>query len=136
IGRNTTDLARWKRYRGGLTGELWIDKEGNGEWRKLIHLAGNVALPLWIGTRIYFVSDHEGIGNLYSCTPEGTELRRHTHHTTYYVRHPSTDGKRIVYHAGADLFLFDPATQRSEQIEVEFYSPQVQRKRKFIQTDR
>ena len=36
IGRNVTDLARWKRYRGGLTGALWIDRHGGGEWRRLI----------------------------------------------------------------------------------------------------
>jgi tricorn protease len=136
IGRNTTDLARWKRYRGGLTGDLWIDAEGDDNWRKLIQLGGNVALPLWVGERVYFVSDHEGVGNLYSCAPTGENLRRHTHHRDYYVRHPATDGQRIVYHAGADLYLFDPATNAGRKIEVEFHSPRVQRKRKFVDAAR
>ncbi len=132
IGRHTTDLARWKRYRGGLTGDIWIDPDGTGEWRPLIQLAGNIARPLWVGDRIYFVSDHEGIGNLYSCLPDGSNLMRHTHHAEYYVRHPATDGQRIVYHAGADLYLYDPADQSSRMIPIEFHSPQVQRKRKFV----
>lgn len=132
IGRNTTDLARWKRYRGGLTGDLWIDRQGDGEWQRLVNLEGNVALPLWVGERIYFVSDHEGVGNLYSCLPTGEDLRRHTDHQDYYLRHPSTDGKRIVYHAGADLYCFDPATDQTQRIDVEFYSPRIQRNRKFV----
>jgi tricorn protease len=136
IGRNTTDIARWKRYRGGQTGELWIDAEGDDQWRRLTRLGGNLALPLWVGERIYFVSDHQGIGNLYSCTPSGEDLRRHTHHAAYYVRHPSTDGARIVYHAGADLYIFDPATDTSRQVAVELFSPQAQRKRKFAAGDR
>jgi tricorn protease len=136
IGRNTTDLARWKRYRGGLAGDLWVDLEGDGDWRRLTRLAGNVALPLWVGERVYFVSDHEGIGNIYSCRPTGEDLRRHTHHADYYVRHPATDGTRIVYHAGADLFLFDPDTNRSAKIAVDFYSSRTQRKRKFVDAER
>jgi tricorn protease len=136
IGRNTTDLARWKRYRGGLTGELWIDTDGDGQWRKLTQLGGNLALPLWVGERIYFVSDHQGIGNLYSCAPTGEDLRRHTHHADYYVRHPATDGRRIVYHAGADLYLFDPTTDTAQRVDVELHSPQAQRKRKFVEGSR
>lgn len=136
IGRNTTDLARWKRYRGGLTGDLWVDPQGNGDWRRLIRLSGNVAMPLWVGGRIFFVSDHEGIGNLYSCLPMGEDLRRHTHHTEYYVRHPANDGHRIVYGAGADLFVYESETDSTQRIPVEFHSPRVQRNRKFVDAGR
>lgn len=132
VGRHTTDIARWKRYRGGLTGDLWVDPEGDGAWRQLIHLAGNVAMPLWVGERIYFVSDHEGIGNLYSCTPGGMDLRRHSHHDDYYVRHPATDGRRIVYQAGGDLFVFDPAEDRGARVDIAFYSPRAACKRRFV----
>src|SRR5579862_6688455 len=132
IGRNAPDPARWKRYRGGTAGDLWIDPTGKGQFRRLIELNGNPSRPLWIGSRIYFLSDHESVGNLYSCTPGGKELKRHTHHEDFYARNPATDGKYIVYHAGADLFVFDPATNASTRIEIECDSPRTQRHRKFV----
>lgn len=132
IARNVTDLARWKRYRGGRTGDLWVDLYGSGEWRRLIRLGGNLAAPLWLGERIYFVSDHEGVGNLYSCLPTGEDLRRHTDHSDYYVRHPLSDGRRIVYHAGADLWVYTIATGERRMIQLDLNSPQPQRKRRFV----
>ena len=131
IGRNSGDPARWKRYRGGTAGTLWIDRQGTGDFKHLIRLPGNLASPLWVGSRIFFLSDHEGHGNLYSCTPTGRGLRRHTHHQDYYVRFPSTDGERIVYHAGADLFLYDPRAGEAQRIPISIHSPRAERQRKF-----
>jgi tricorn protease len=131
LGRNTSDPARWKRYRGGTAGEIWIDEGGSGEFRKLIELEGNLANPMWIGDRIYFISDQEGIGNIYSCLPDSQGLKQHTHHQEFYARNASSDGKRIVYHNGADIHILDPRTDENSQVDIAYHSPQIQRSRKF-----
>jgi tricorn protease len=136
LGRRTHELSNWKRYRGGTAGDIWIDVNGKGRFKSLLKLNSNLVSPMWIDDRIYFLSDHEGVSNIYSCTPKGKDITRHTHHDDYYVRQASTDGKRVVYRAGADLYLFDPsetsAKKSNQKIKVKFHSPQVQRNRKFI----
>jgi tricorn protease len=134
LGRHTLDPARWKRYRGGTAGRLWVDIEGNNDFRILQPANGNLTAPMWIANRIYFISDHEGIGNLFSCLPTGEDLQRHTHHEEYYCRFPTTDGKRIVYHAGADLYVYDPAEKTEHRVPIELRSTFTQRQRKFVET--
>jgi len=137
LARVAVNAAWWKRYRGGQAGDLWIDRDGSGGWRRLIALDGNPSRALWIGARIYFISDHEGIGNIYSCTPDGTDLRRHTGHADFYARNAAADGRRIVYQSGAELFLLDPSFGNdAHKIEVEYRSPRTQRNRKFINAAR
>ncbi|GAA2122410.1 S41 family peptidase [Kitasatospora saccharophila] len=107
--------AFWKRYRGGATGRLWVDHD-----LLLPGLPGHLASPMPVvcaeGTRIAFLSDHEGVGNLYSVRPDGTGLRRHTDHASYYAREAASDGVRVVYQHAGDLWLLDsldaPAPRR------------------------
>ncbi len=132
IGRNTADPGRWKRYRGGTAGHLWIDATGSGTFRRMTELEGNITCPMWIGARVYFISDAEGIGNLYSCVPDGSDVQRHTRHDDYYVRYAQTDGRRVVYQCGAGIHLFDPAQGRASHVAIEVPSHRTQAARKFV----
>jgi tricorn protease len=132
IARNGVDAARWKRYRGGTGGRFWIDRDGSGGFQPLLQELPNPGWPLWIGARIYFVSDHEGIGNLYSCSLDGGDLRRHTDHAEFYARNPTADGDRIVYHAGGKLFLFSCADDAVREIPVRIRSSRPELNRRFV----
>ncbi|OPG01643.1 peptidase S41 [Streptomyces sp. GKU 895] len=94
--------AAWKRYRGGATGRLWLHGH-----RLLEDLDGHLHSPLFVGGRIAFLSDHEGVGNLYSCAYDGSDLRRHTDHDAFYARHAASDGTRVVYQCAGDLWIVD-----------------------------
>lgn len=132
IGRNTADPARWKRYRGGTAGHLWVDAEGRGDFRRMSELQGNLTSPMWLGDRVWFLSDFEGTGNLYSCRPDGSTLQRHTDHAGLYARHAQTDGRRIVYQCGADVWCFDPASGRTRRLEIDVPTARTQAARRFV----
>jgi tricorn protease len=139
IGRSTTDAALWKRYRGGTAGAIWIDREGGGSFEPLLRsedIEGNLASPMWVGERVYFLSDHEGIGNLYSCSLSGADVVRHTDHSEHYARLAASDGTTIVYQVAGQLWLYDPSSDRAEEVPVELASPRAQRQPRFVRADR
>lgn len=111
--------AWWKRYRGGAAGKLWIDADGNGEFERLAaELDGNLTDPMWVDGRIAFLSDHEGYGNLYSVLPNGSELRRHTDHEDFYVRHAATDGRRVIFESAGELWLLPDLGSEAVKLEI------------------
>ena len=133
IGRNTADPARWKRYRGGTAGHLWIDARGDGQFRRMTELQGNITSPMWLGERIYFLSDFEGIGNLYSCLPDGSDLRApHRPRRATTRATPAATAQRIVYQCGAELWLFDPASDSTQPIDIDVPAARTQAARRFV----
>ncbi|MEV7125462.1 S41 family peptidase [Streptomyces sp. NPDC093260] len=117
--------ASWKRYRGGATGRLWLHGQ-----RLLPDLGGHLACPMFVGGRIAFLSDHEGVGNLYSCAYDGSDLRRHTDHDAFYARHAASDGSRVVYQCAGELWLVDDLSPDSEprRLEVRLSGPRAGRR--------
>ncbi|WP_433224814.1 hypothetical protein [Microtetraspora malaysiensis] len=107
------DPAHWKRYRGGGTGRLWR----NGR-RLLASHEGQIASPMIVEGRVAFLSDHEGVGNVYSCALDGSDLKRHTWHEDFYARQASTDGRRIVYTRAGELWLLPRLDARPERLDV------------------
>ncbi|WP_258805614.1 S41 family peptidase [Pseudarthrobacter sp. NS4] len=129
--------AWWKRYRGGTAGKLWIDADGNGEFERLVpELDGNLADPMWVDGRIAFLSDHEGYGNLYSVLPNGKDLRRHTDHEDFYVRHAATDGKRIIFESAGELWVLHDLGSDAVRLEITLGSASQSRRPALLATSK
>ncbi|MFE2584134.1 S41 family peptidase [Streptomyces sp. NPDC059378] len=117
--------AVWKRYRGGAMGRLWL------HGKQLVpDIGGHLQSPVFADGRIAFLSDHEGIGNLYSCAYDGSDLRRHTDHDAFYARNASSDGTRVVYQCAGDLWIVDDLSPRSvpRKLDIRLSGPRAGRR--------
>jgi tricorn protease len=109
----------WKRYRGGTQPKIWVgDLSNNKFWKLGEKVAGVDQYPVWVGDRIYFLSERNFPVNVWSCAPDGSDAKQVTKHTDYDVRGIGTDGKRIVYTHSADIWLLDCATGKSNRVDV------------------
>ncbi|MFJ3755504.1 S41 family peptidase [Streptomyces sp. NPDC090080] len=117
--------AGWKRYRGGAMGRLWLHGQ-----RLLAGIGGHLDSPMLVAGRVAFLSDHEGVGNLYSCAHDGSDLRRHTDHDAFYARNAASDGVRVVYQCAGDLWIVDDLSPDSvpRRLDVRLSGPRAGRR--------
>lgn len=112
-----------KRYVGGTARQIWKYTLGSQEAVKLTtDYNGESHHPKWYAGRVYFLTDRDGMMNIWSMKEDGSDLKQHTHHQDFDVRYHNLDQGRIVYHHGADLYLYDIANDRSEKLQIKLVS--------------
>ena len=100
-----------KRYEGGTAQSVWRFSKGAPEAVPVSSdHKGTSSNPMWWNDRVYHVSDRDGILNLWSVKPDGTDPRQHTKHREFDVLGASLHAGRIVYQHGADLRVLDLAS--------------------------
>ncbi|MDZ7373679.1 MAG: S41 family peptidase, partial [candidate division KSB1 bacterium] len=120
FNRQWGEFRNWKRYKGGQAQDIWLFDGSSNLFRRLTDYEGIDRHPMWVGNRIYFISDREtGVNNLFSLDPATGQVVRHTQHRDFPVYAPETDGKRIVYECGGALWIYDPSTGREHRLSIE-----------------
>ncbi|MEM6767145.1 MAG: S41 family peptidase [Bacteroidota bacterium] len=103
---NHNDAA--KRYKGGTARQVWKYTLGSEEAIKLTtSYTGESHHPLWINGRVYFISDRDGVMNIWSMNEGGGDLTQHTQHTQFDIRYANSHGNHLVYQHGADIWHLD-----------------------------
>lgn len=107
------DFRTWKRYQGGWAQDLYVYDLATAAVTPIAHSRRTERDPMWIGDRIYFVSDRDGTLNLYSADSSGGGVEQLTRSTSWDVRWASSDNRgRIVYELGGELRVFDVASKQ------------------------
>jgi tricorn protease len=114
----------WKRYKGGQYTDIWLYDFRSKQFTALTDYVGKNAYPMWIGNRMYFVSDRGagGIANLYTYDFGSKKVDQVTKYADFDVQMPSTDGKRIAYLQAGYLHILDSANNSDKKIAVDIPS--------------
>ncbi|MBT4762349.1 MAG: hypothetical protein HOO06_11675 [Bdellovibrionaceae bacterium] len=118
LGREMGDPARWKGYRGGTVGKIFIKNKKEDFKEILKKLKSNFCNPKLHNDRVYFISDHEDRAQIYSSDIHGRRVKAHSFQQDYYVRNFQSFGDHFVYQCGGDIFKLNIKTNESKKIEI------------------
>jgi len=111
--------VEWRNYRGGQNTPLIIlDLKDNSE--KLIpNMSSADIQPLWLGEMIYFLSDRDGISNIWSFEPGSQSLNQLTKFEGSDIKWLDGSGERLIYERDGFLHLISVSGEKPEQLTVD-----------------
>lgn len=114
----TSAIGEWRFYRGGSKGLIWLANPANGEIEKLPQGNYNDDMPVWVGNRIYFLSDRTGIYNLYSYDLSSKQTKQLTTFEHYGIRWINAGAGAVVFVRDGRIHLHDTATGQTRVVDV------------------
>jgi tricorn protease len=123
-----------KRYKGGTARQIWKFTSGTDEAIQITKgYAGESHHPMWFNGRVYFITDRDGIMNIWSIDENGNDLKQHTDHTGFDVRYANLHNGSIVYQLGADIWHLNIQDNSNNKIEIRLASDLDQLREKWVE---
>src|SRR5262249_28753589 len=108
----------WKRYRGGQTAEIWIANLADSSIEKVPRDNENDVNPMWVGNKIYFLSDRSGPVTLFAYDLSTKRVTQVLKNDGLDLKSASAGPGAIVYEQFGSIHLFDLASGESRLVPV------------------
>jgi tricorn protease len=111
-------FTTWKRYRGGRTTPIWIVALSTGQVVKVPRDNSNDFNPMWIGDKVYFLSDRHGPVTLMSYDVKTRQVRQFIENRGLDFKSAGAGPGAIVYAQFGSLHLYDLKSGKSKPVPV------------------
>jgi tricorn protease len=108
----------WKRYRGGQASYIWLANLSDSSIEKLPRTDSNDFNPMWIGNKVYFLSDRNGTITLFAYDTATKRVAELLKNDGLDIKSASAGPDAIVYEQFGSLNLFDPKTNKSRKLDI------------------
>jgi len=142
FGRTPERWVAWKRYRGGEASYLWIANLADLGTEKIPRTDSNDINPMWIGDKVYFLSDRNGAMTLFRYDPATKAVTELIKNSGPDIRSASAGPGAIVYEQFGQIGLYDLASGKTRTVPIELEAdlsevrPHVQNVEKEIRAGR
>jgi tricorn protease len=107
-----------KHYRGGTASPIWIAKLSDSSVEKVPRKDSNDSTPMWIGNKVYFLSDRAGPVNLYVYDTQSKQVTAALPSNGMDIKSASAGPDAIVYEQFGSIHLFEPATGKQNAVNI------------------
>ncbi len=110
--------SHWRRYRGGQNPPIWILDLSDYSHVEIPHKNARDVFPVWIGNKVYFLSDRNRTINLFYYDVSGKTVTELVKHDNFDIENLSGDSRRLVYECNGYIYLFDPSINKSGRLKI------------------
>src|SRR3954466_7421909 len=116
---NSWDEER-RNYRGGQNRPIWIMDLASHDVTTPPWTDSKEMDPAWIGDVVYFISDRDGVANVWSYDTRSKALKQQTSYKDYDVKtlDASTKDNAVVFEQGGYIHELDAATGREHVVNI------------------
>lgn len=109
----------WKRYRGGQTRKIWIADLADSSVIEIPRENSNDFNPMWVGDKIYFLSDRSGPVTLFCYDTRTRAVKQVVENHGLDFKSASAGPGAIVYEQFGSLNLYDLKSGKTRRVEVQ-----------------
>ena len=115
-------FTAWKQYRGGTATPIWLANLADSKIEKVPRENSNDYNPLWIGEKVYFLSDRAGAVTLYSYDTRAKRVKEEYKNSGLDLKSIGAGPDAIVMEQFGSLMLFDIKSGKTTPVNVKISS--------------
>ena len=114
---NSWDEER-RNYRGGQNRPIWIVDLKSYDLVSPPWNGSKDMDPAWVGDTVYFISDRDGVANIWSYDTRTKKLAEATHFTDFDVKSLDSGAGTVVFEQAGYIHELDPKSGRSHIVNI------------------
>ena len=115
---NTSWDEERRNYRGGQNKPIWIVDLKTYDLVTPPWTDSKDIDPVWVGETVYFISDRDGVANVWSYDVNGKKLTQQTRFTDFDVKSLDAGGGAVVFEQAGLVHELDPKNGRSKPLSI------------------
>jgi tricorn protease len=111
-------FGAWKRYRGGMASQIWIARLSDSGVEKIPRSDSNDFNPMWVGDKVYFLSDRGGPITLFVYDAKTKKVTQLIQNNGLDIKSASAGPDGIVYEQFGSLNVYDLKSGKSKPVNI------------------